>query len=222
MPALADALASHLERQGENLIGVRLLAVGSDTVRGRLYRRLCRLVGPGGRVVNSYGLTEATIDSTFFEGPLADALEVDGPVSIGRRMPGTRTYIIDEHGEPVPLGVIGELCIGGAAVARGYVSDPRQTALRFLPDPHGEPGSRMYATGDRARWNEDGLIDLLGRQDGQVKVRGFRIELAEIEATLNLHPNVREAAVVGRRRLGRWPATGRVRRGDGRFFPGGL
>ena len=128
-------------------------------------------------MVNSYGLTEATIDSTYFGGPPA------GPRRRGR--PGPDRPPVAGHagvrpgrqGEPVPVGVIGELYIGGPGVARGYVADPRQTAERFLPDPHGEPGSRMYATGDRARWCEGGVLELLGRRDGQVKVRGFRVEL---------------------------------------------
>ena len=122
VPALADALAAHLERQGQDLDGVRLLAVGSDTVRRRLYRRLRRLVGPGGRVVNSYGLTEATIDSTYFDGPPAGS-EGDGPVPIGRPLPGTRAYVLDGRGELVP-GSVGELYVGGSGVARGYVADP--------------------------------------------------------------------------------------------------
>jgi amino acid adenylation domain-containing protein len=194
VPALADALATHLERLGEDLGGIRLLAVGSDSLRRRLYRRLCRLVGPGGRVVNSYGLTEATIDSTYFDGP-DEHLEGVGPVPIGRPFPGTRTYVLDRRGEPVPPGVLGELFIGGPGVARGYADNPGQTAKRFLPDPHGEPGSRVYATGDCARWRDAGVLELLGRKDAQVKVRGFRVELAEVEATLARHPNVREAVV---------------------------
>ena len=187
VPALADALATHLERQGEDLEGLRLLAVGSDTVRWGLYRRLGRLVGPGGRVVNSYGLTETTIDSTYFGGP-PENNESDGPVPIGRPLPGTRAYVLDERLEPVPSGVLGDLYIGGSGVARGYVADPRQTAERFTPDPHGAPGSRMYATGDRARWRDGGVLELLGRKDGQVKVRGFRIELAEVETVLDATP----------------------------------
>ena len=147
-------------------------------------------------MVNSYGLTEATIDSTYFGGPPEDLEGEDSPVPIGRPLPGTRTYVLDERSEPVPVGVIGELYIGGPGVARGYVSNPRQTAERFVPDPHGEPGSRMYATGDRARWREGGVLELLGRRDGQVKVRGFRVELAEVEAVLARHPNVSEAVVV--------------------------
>ncbi len=195
VPAIADALAAHLEEQGEHLAGIRLMAVGSDTLRGRLYGRLCRLVGPGGRVVNSYGLTETTIDSTCFAGSPED-LTRDGQVPIGRPLPGTRAYVLDGRVEPVPAGVVGELYIGGPGVARGYVNHPDQTAERFLPDPHGGPGSRMYATGDRARWLEGGVLELLGRRDGQVKVRGFRIELAEVEAVLARHPGVSEAVVV--------------------------
>ena len=195
VPALADALATQLERQGEDLRGIRLLAVGSDTVRGRLYRRLRGLVGPGGRVVNSYGLTEATIDSTYFGGPLQDLEVEDGPAPIGRPFPGTRIYVLDGRGEPVPVGVAGELYIAGSGVARGYVGDSRQTAERFVPDPHGGRGSRMYATGDRARWRDGGVLELLGRRDGQVKVRGFRVELAEVAAVLARHSSVSEAVV---------------------------
>ena len=107
-------------------------------------------------MVNSYGLTEATIDSTYFEGPLAGSRE-DGPCrSAGRCLVRARTSWTGEASR-YPLGVVGELHIGGSGVARGYVGDPRQTAERFVPDPHGEPGSRMYATGDRARWREGGV-----------------------------------------------------------------
>ena len=201
VPALADVLASHLERQGENLGGVRLLAVGSDTVRRRLYRRLCRLVGPGGRVVNSYGLTEATIDSTCWGGALEDLEAEDGPVPIGRPLSGTRTYILDGQGELAPVGVVGELYVGGSGVARGYVGSPRQTAERFVPDPNGDPGSRMYATGDRARWRAEGVLELLGRRDGQLKVRGFRVELAEVEAAIGV---LARSSRGGRCRPGGW------------------
>jgi amino acid adenylation domain-containing protein len=194
VPVLAEAMATHLECQGEDLCGIRLLAVGSDSLHRRFYRRLSRLVGSGGCVVNSYGLTEATIDSTWFGGPLED-LKRDGLVAIGRPFPGTRTYVLDWRGEPVPAGVVGELFIGGPGVARGYVNDPRQTAARFGPDPHGEPGSRIYGTGDLARWRDGGVLELVGRRDGQVKLRGFRVELAEVEAVLARHPNVGEAAV---------------------------
>ena len=195
VPAIASALAAHLERQREDLGTIRLLAVGSDTLRGSLYRRLWRLMRPGGKVVNSYGLTEATVDSTYFTERPDDLRDADGSVPIGRPFPGTRTYVLDDRHEPAPVGVIGELYIGGPGVARGYVANPRQTAERFVPDPHAAPGARMYATGDRARWCEGGVLELLGRRDAQVKVRGFRVELGEVEAVLAQHPGVREAVV---------------------------
>ncbi|MGP0067609.1 MAG: amino acid adenylation domain-containing protein [Isosphaeraceae bacterium] len=197
VPALAEPLAAHLERTGGDLAGLRLLAVGSDTLHGGLYRRLRSLVGRAGRVLNSYGLTETSIDSSYFEGPLIASRE-DGPVPIGWPLPGVRAYVLDGRGELVPEGVVGELFIGGSGVARGYVESPGQTAERFLPDPQGRPGSRMYATGDRARWRDGGVLELLGRRDGQVKVRGFRIELAEVEAAIGSCPGVREAAVIAR------------------------
>ena len=140
-------------------------------------------------MVNSYGLSEATIDSTFFEAA-RDEIHGDGPVPIGRPFAGTRAYVLDGRSEPVPVNVVGELFIGGCGLARGYVGGPRQTAERFVPDPHGRPGSRMYATGDRASWRQQGVLALLGRQDFQVKVRGFRVELAEVEAVLARHPEV--------------------------------
>jgi amino acid adenylation domain-containing protein len=225
VPVLAEAVATDLECRSEDMGGVRLLAVGSDCLHRRLYERLCRLVGSSGRVVNSYGLTEATIDSTYLGGPLED-LKRDGPVSIGGPFPGTRVYVLDWRREPVPAGVVGELYIGGPGVARGYVNNPGQTAERFGPDPYGEPGARVYATGDRARWRDGGVLELLGRRDGQVKVRGFRVELAEVEAVLARHPSVGEAAVTiigdgdGERRLAAYvvpasdpgPATSDLRR----------
>jgi amino acid adenylation domain-containing protein len=195
VPAIADALATHLEAQNLDLAGLRLLAVGSDTLRGRLYKRLRRLMGPEGRVLNSYGLTETAIDSTCFAGS-AQAMADEGQVPIGQPLPGVRAYVLDRWGDPVPAGVVGELHIGGAGVARGYVNMPGLTAVRFLPDPLGPPGSRMYATGDRARWRAGGVLELLGRHDAQVKVRGFRVELSEVEAVLVSHPDLSEAAVV--------------------------
>ena len=146
-------------------------------------------------MVNSYGLTETSIDSSYFEGPLIGSRD-DGPVPIGRPLPGVRAYVLVGRGDLVPTGVVGELFIGGCGATRGYVDSPGQTAERFLPDPLGGPGSRMYATGDRARWRDGGVLELLGRRDGQVKVRGFRIELAEVEAAIASCPGVREAAVI--------------------------
>ncbi|TMJ07570.1 MAG: amino acid adenylation domain-containing protein, partial [Bacillati bacterium ANGP1] len=145
-------------------------------------------------VWNMYGPTETTVWSTVY--PFSSG---DGPVPIGRPIANTETYVLDAHLQPLPVGVAGELYIGGDGVARGYRGRPEQTAEKFIPDPFSkEPGARLYKTGDRARYRPDGNIEFLGRLDDQVKIRGFRIELGELEAVLGSHPGVREAVVLVR------------------------
>ncbi len=153
-----------------------------------------RLLDKGRALWNLYGPTETTIWSS-----LAKVEPGDSPITIGRPIAQTQLYVLDARLRPVPVGVTGELYIGGAGVVRGYYQRPGLTAERFLPDPFGKTsGARIYRTGDLARWRSDGSLECLGRADHQVKIRGFRVELGEIEATLARHPSVREAAVVAR------------------------
>ncbi len=150
---------------------------------------------PGLQIVNGYGPAETTVFSTTY--PEIKNRSRNTP--IGRPLANTRIYILDAHGEPVPVGLTGELYIGGAGVARGYLNRPALTAERFVRDPFtAEAGARMYRTGDLGRWLADGNIEFLGRNDFQVKIRGFRIELGEIEARLSKHEGVREAVVLAR------------------------
>jgi len=142
---------------------------------------------------NVYGPTETTIWST-----LKKVESVEGTVSIGHPIANTRIYILNESLQPQPVGVYGELHIGGLGVARGYLGQPELTAKKFIPDPFGAPGDRLYKTGDLARYRSDGSIEFLGRLDHQVKVRGYRIELAEIESSLGRHPAVQQCVVIAR------------------------
>ena len=144
-------------------------------------------------LVNNYGPTENTVVAT--SGTVSTSSDALLP-SIGRPISNTQCYVLDPHGQPVPIGVSGELYLGGAGLARGYLGQPGLTAERFVPHPwSSEPGARLYRTGDLVRHLPDGSLTFVGRVDSQVKLRGYRIELGEIEATLRLHPQVREAAV---------------------------
>ena len=170
---------------------VRTVTLAGEALPASLLQRLHAHPGVQ-QVYNLYGPSEDTTYSTWalLSAPGAD------PVPIGRPISNTQCYVLDPHGQPVPLGVSGELFLGGAGLARGYLGQPGLTAERFVPHPwSSEPGARLYRTGDLVRHLPDGSLTFVGRVDSQVKLRGYRIELGEIEATLRLHPQVREAAV---------------------------
>ncbi|XXF81246.1 LLM class flavin-dependent oxidoreductase [Myxococcaceae bacterium GXIMD 01537] len=188
------SLALSLVEEPEGLAALqklRRLMVGGEALPPALADRLTRAVP--GEVLNMYGPTETTVWSMTHR-----VTPDERPVRIGAPIPNTRTYVLDRALRPVPLGVPGELFIGGEGVTRGYWGRPGLTAERFLPDPWGDPGSRMYRTGDLVRGLPDGTVEFLGRADQQVKLRGHRIELGEVEATLCQHPAVREAVALVR------------------------
>jgi amino acid adenylation domain-containing protein len=156
----------------------------------------------GVRVINEYGPTEATVGCCIAEvgasGASAAAPTAEAPVPIGRPIAGATLYVVDARGARLPEGAAGELWIGGAGVARGYLGCAALTAASFVPDPWGPPGTRVYRSGDRVRQRADGQLEYLGRRDGQVKIRGYRVEPGEIEQLLRTHPAVAESAVVVR------------------------
>jgi acyl-coenzyme A synthetase/AMP-(fatty) acid ligase len=187
---LPPAVLATLPEPG-GIASIRVMVVAGEAVT----RELVEKWSSGRRMINAYGPTEATVCATHGD----CERDEEGAPSIGRPIANTQVYLLEEKGEPAPIGVAGELYIGGTGVARGYLNRPELTAERFVPDPFGvEPGARIYRTGDLGRWLPDGRIGFVGRNDHQVKIRGFRIELGEVEAKLAGHPKVREAVVVAR------------------------
>ncbi|MFD4599967.1 non-ribosomal peptide synthase/polyketide synthase [Streptomyces sp. NPDC058464] len=186
-PALLAAMPEDVQ-----LPPAATLLAGTERVSPELVGRYA-----GGRMMfNAYGPTEATTNSTL---GLCDPDTPAGTiVPIGVPDPGTRAYVLDERLRPVPAGVVGELYLGGAGLARGYLGRPALTAERFVADPFGAPGERLYRTGDLVRWKSDGRLEFHGRVDSQIKIRGFRIEPGEIESVLRAHPAVDQAAVMVR------------------------
>jgi len=175
------------------LPALRVLLSAGEACTAQLVRRFA----PGRAFWNAYGPTEGSVCVTLARVLPEDVS--DSAVPIGRPLPNTRAYILDEAQQPVAIGEEGELCLGGLAVAKGYLHRPELTREKFLPDPFDpQPGSRIYRTGDLARFRPDGQIEFLGRIDHQVKLRGFRIELGEVETALLRHPSVSQAVVIVR------------------------
>jgi amino acid adenylation domain-containing protein len=202
--------------QGTWPAGVRLTVMGGEAASAHAYAIWKQKTPAHARLINIYGPTEVTVAATHYHADRTEtAPSAQTTLTIGRPISNVQIYILDAHGEPVPVGVTGEIYVGGAGVARGYLNRPELTAERFVTDPFFPPGnaklqlgeggpsrqagawrSRMYKTGDLGRWRADGCIDCLGRNDFQVKLRGYRIEPGEIEARLLEHPAVREAVVL--------------------------
>lgn len=181
----------------DDLKGVRQLLAGGDVLSVPHVQKV--LAGlPDCRLINGYGPTENTTFTCCHA--LTDSARLDGSVPIGRPISNTAVYILDGAMNPVPINVPGELYVGGDGVARGYLASPELNAERFVPDPFSEvPGARLYRTGDLVRYRFTGEIEFIGRKDNQVKVRGFRVELGEIESALAEHPSIRDAVVVARK-----------------------
>ncbi|QBG88211.1 amino acid adenylation domain-containing protein [Xanthomonas oryzae] len=172
---------------------LRYLIVGGDILDPAVVAQVLAEGAPQ-RLLNGYGPTETTTFATTHR-----ITDVCGPIPIGRPIGNTRVHVLDAHGTPVPIGVAGELYIGGDGVALGYLHQPTLTAERFIPDRFsGKADARLYRSGDLVRWRKDGVLEYLGRTDGQVKVRGFRVELGDIASALQTHPTVAIAAVVQR------------------------
>ena len=180
-------LVRYCNSRADALADLRLIASGGDVLRAA---DVDRLLARGIEVTNAFGPTETTVTATSHR-----VRPGEDPLPIGRPLANTRALVLDARLDPVPIGVPGELCIGGTGVGRGYWNRPELTAERFITWQNGE---RLYRSGDRARWRADGRLEFVGRMDRQVKVRGFRVELGEIEAAITMHPAVDQAVVLPR------------------------
>ncbi|MCF5710563.1 amino acid adenylation domain-containing protein [Pseudomonas syringae] len=178
----------------EALAGVRVLMSGGEHCDPNTFRKM-RALAPDQQLIHAYGPTESTTYATTYL--VRDVTCDAASLPIGKPLSNTQVYVLDARQRPVPVGVVGEIYIGGDGVALGYLNRPDLTANAFIEDPFSDAeGAHLYRTGDLGRWRADGLLDCLGRNDSQVKIRGYRIELGEIQARLNLHPSVRESLVV--------------------------
>jgi len=195
VPSHLQALQSYAHP--EQFLPAARLVLGGEATRWELIEQLRALQRPGCRIFNHYGPTETTVGVIACEVEDGGGVEVAATLPLGRPLANTQIYLLDANLAPVPIGVAGDLYVGGAGLARGYLRHPGLTAEKFIPDPFAvAPGARLYRTGDRARYLPDGRIEFLGRADHQVKYHGFRVELNEIRTELNRHPQVSDSVVV--------------------------
>jgi amino acid adenylation domain-containing protein/thioester reductase-like protein len=195
-PAYWRQLLALTKPDDERLRSVRLMITGGEMADPADCQDALR-TAPWARLLNAYGLTETTITSALFDvGAEPGVFQPATPVPVGQPIRHARIMVLDERLAPAPAGTVGEIYIGGCGVARGYLGQPALTAELFLPDGDGAPGSIMYRTGDLGRWRDDGNLQVTGRADRQLKVRGFRVEPGEIESVLAGHPDIGRAAVV--------------------------
>ncbi len=191
VPTLLRALVESGEPAGRSL---RILGLSGERLLRSDVRAARALFGAGLRVVNQFGPTECTMTTTFYDAPGDDDPDDTSGLPVGRPIAGAQVLVLDAAGHAVPAGVVGEIHIGGAGLARGYLHDEAQTAQRFVSR---NGSGRLYRTGDLGRWRFDGDLEFLGRLDQQIKIRGVRVEPGEVEAALRAHPQVRDAVVVG-------------------------
>ena len=195
-PGLIIPLMDYVHENRLDVDFLKVLIIGSDSLPIQYYRTLIERFGAGMRIINSYGVTEATIDSSYFEAR-GTSMPSGNITPIGKPLQNTRFYILDQEFGDVPIGVAGELYIGGEGLARGYLNREALTTERFISLPRAIP-ERVYKTGDIARWLPDGNMEFLGRADEQVKLRGYRIELGEIQARLLSHPSIESTTILAR------------------------
>ncbi|MCY9602684.1 non-ribosomal peptide synthase/polyketide synthase, partial [Paenibacillus thiaminolyticus] len=193
-PALLVPLMDYIYEHRLGTGRLELLILGSDRLAATDFRRLHSRFGSDMRILNSYGVTEACIDASYYEVEQGEQPPGEGNVPIGKPLPHVKLYVLGRGGTLQPVGVPGELCIGGEGVARGYLNRPELTSERFVEDPYAA-GGRIYLTGDQARWLPDGNLEFLGRLDDQLSIRGYRVEPGEIEAQLMQFGGIREAVV---------------------------
>ena len=198
-PGLILPLLEYAHLNGYLLKDLDLIIIGSDSLNAIDYIKVQSIFGNGKRIINSYGVTEATIDTSFYEERYN--MSKVGNLPIGRPMPNMSFYVLNDKKKLQPIGVSGELCIGGEGLSRGYLDNVYLTNEKFISHPFKE-GERLYRTGDLGRWLPDGNMEFLGRIDHQVKIRGYRIELGEIEIVLLKHKYIKECIVIDREERG--------------------